>query len=119
MNEDKRQKLKQQIAFNEKEHELYLMTASKTMLWILHRGFNKIKQYGKVMVSDEMAAKKLHDRLYLEKSDRNTYKVTFNTEKGILKDVLSKSNNWLTPDGYLKIFGKGFIKDMGFDVDKP
>ena len=32
---------------------------------------------------------------------------------------MSPSNNWLTPNGYLKIFGKNFIKDMGFDVDKP
>ena len=27
-------------------------------------------------------------------------------------------NNWLTPNGYLRILGKNFIKDMCFDVDK-
>ena len=44
MNEDERTKLKQQIAFNEKERGLYIMRASKTILSILHRGFDKIKQ---------------------------------------------------------------------------
>ena len=28
-------------------------------------------------------------------------------------------NIWLTPDVYLRIFGKKFIKDMGFGVNKP
>ena len=28
-------------------------------------------------------------------------------------------NKWLTPNVYLRIFGKNFIKDMGFDVDNP
>ena len=28
-------------------------------------------------------------------------------------------NRWLTPNVYLKIFGKKFIKDMGFDVNRP
>ena len=37
-------------------------------------------------------------------------------KKGLLKDVLSAS---LTSNGYLRIFGKNFIKDMGFYVDKP
>ena len=71
------------------------------------------------MVLDEKSAKKLYDRLYLDHSDRDTYKITFKTEKGLLKDVLSPLNNWLTPNGYLRIFGKNFIKDMGFDLDKP
>ena len=35
------------------------------------------------------------------------------------KDVLSPGNRWLAPDAYLRIFGKKFVKDMGFDVDKP
>ena len=36
-----------------------------------------------------------------------------------LKDVLLPGNRWLAPNIYLRIFGKKFIKDMGFDVDKP
>ena len=96
------------------------MRTSKTILSILHRCFNKIKQGGRVMVLDEESAKKLYDRLYLDTSDKDTYKITFEIEKGLLKDVLSPSNNWLTPNGYLRIFGKNFIKDMGFGiVDKP
>ena len=46
MNEDEQTKLEQQIAFNKKEWGLYIMRASKTILSILHRGFNKIKQDG-------------------------------------------------------------------------
>ena len=38
---------------------------------------------------------------------------------GVSKDVLSPGNRWLTPNGYLRIFGEKFIKDMCFDVDKP
>ena len=53
MNEDERTKLEQQIAFNEKERGLYIMRASKTILSILHRGFDKIKQDAKVMILDE------------------------------------------------------------------
>ena len=34
-------KLSQQIAFNEKKQGQYIMRASKTILSILHRGFNK------------------------------------------------------------------------------
>ena len=34
-------------------------------------------------------------------------------------DILSPGNRWLVPNAYLKIFGKKFIKDMGFDVNKP
>ena len=56
---------------------------------------------------------------YIYKSDGDTNKITTETERGSLRDVLSTSNNWLTPNGYLKIYGKKFIKDMGFDVDKP
>ena len=69
MNKDKRTKLAQQIAFNEKERGLYIMRASKTILSILHRGFDKIKQNGKVMVSDEKAAGKLYNRLRLIESE--------------------------------------------------
>ena len=69
MNEDERTKLEQQIAFNEKKQGLYIMRASKTILSILHRGFDKMKQGGRVMVQDEKAAEKLCDQLHLEKSD--------------------------------------------------
>ena len=57
MDEDKQQKLKQQIAFTEKQQELYIMRTSKTILSILHGGFNKIKQGGRVMVSDEKGSR--------------------------------------------------------------
>ena len=40
-------------------------------------------------------------------------------KEGKLKDVLSPGNRWLAPNVYLRIFGKKFIKDMGFDADKP
>ena len=46
MNADEQTKLEQQIAFNEKKWRLYTMRASKTILLILHRGFEKIKQGG-------------------------------------------------------------------------
>ena len=52
-NKDERTKLEQKIAFNEKKQGLYVMRASKTIISILHRGFDKIKQGGKVMVLDE------------------------------------------------------------------
>ena len=29
------------------------------------------------------------------------------------------TNRWLVPYAYLRIFGKKFMKDVGFDVDKP
>ena len=95
------------------------MRASKTILSILHRGFNKIKQGGRVMVLDGKSAEKLYNRLHLIESDKGTYKVAFENESGALKDILSPGNRWLAPDAYLRIFGKKFIKDMGFNVDKP
>ena len=95
------------------------MRASKTILSILHRGFDKIRQDGKVMVLDEKAAEKLYNRLRLIESDEGTYKIAFENEKGTLKDVISSGNRWLAPDVFLIIFGKKFTKDMGFDVDKP
>ena len=114
MNKDERTKLEQQIAFNEKKQGLYIMRASKTILSILHRGFDKIKQNSRVMVFDDKAAEKLYDRLRLEKSDGDTYKIALENEKGTLKDVISPGNRWLAPNVYLKIFGKKFIKEMGF-----
>ena len=119
MNEDERMKLEQQIAFNEKERGLYIMRASKAILSILHRDFDKIKQDGKVMVLDEKEAEKLYSRLRLIESDEGTYKIAFENERGTLKDVLSPGNRWLAPNVYLRIFGKKFIKDMDFDLDKP
>ena len=80
------------------------MRASKIILSILHRGFDKIQQDGKVIVSDEKSAEKLYDRLHLVESD---------------EDILSPTNRWLVPDAYLRIFGKKFMKDIGFDADKP
>ena len=119
MNEDERTKLEQQIAFNENKQGQYIMRASKTILSILHRGFDKMKQGGRVMVLDEKSAEKLYNRLRLIESDEGTYKISFENESGTLKDVLSPGNRWLTPNVYLRIFRKKFIKDMGFDVDKP
>ena len=68
-NKDQRTKLEQQIVFNERKQELYIMRASKTIVSILHRSFDKIKQDGRVMVPDEKSAEKLYDRLYLVKSE--------------------------------------------------
>ena len=117
-NEDQRTKLEQQIAFNEKKQEQYIIRASKTIILILHRGFDKIKQDGRVMVLDEKSAEKLYDRLYLVESE-GTYKVAFKNESGTYKDILSPTNRWLVPNVYLKIFGRKFMKDIGFDADKP
>ena len=54
----------------------------------------------------------------MDKSDGDSYKIAFVNEKGALKDVLSSGNGWLVLNAYLRIFGKKFMKDMGFDVDK-
>ena len=109
----------QRIAFNEKKQGQYIMRASKTILSILHRGFNKIKQDGKFMVLDQQSAKKLYDRLRLVETDEGIYKVAFENERGTNKNILSPGNRWLEPNAYLRIFGKKFMKDIGFDVDKP
>ena len=118
-NEDERTKLEKQIAFNKKKQVEYIMRASKTIISILHRGFDKIKQDGKVMVLDEKSAEKPYCRLRLDKSDERTYKIAFENESGKYKDILTPTNRWLVPNKYLKIFGKKFMKDIGFDVDKP
>ena len=94
------------------------MRASKTIISILHRGFDKIKQDGRVMVLDEKSAEKLYDRLYLVKSE-GTYKVAFENDSKTHKDILSPTNKWLVPNAYLRIFGKKFIKGIGFNADKP
>ena len=95
------------------------MRASKTISTILHRDFDKIRQDGRVMVLDKKSAEKLYNQLHLVKSDKGTYKIVFENESGTYKDILSPGNRWLTPNVHLKIFGKKFIKNMGFDVDKP
>ena len=118
-NKDERTKLEQRIAFNEKKQGLYVMRASKTIISILHRGFEKIKQDGKVMVLDEKSAEKLYSRLHLVESDKGTYKVAFENDSKKYKDILSPTNKWQVPNKYLKIFGKKFMKDIGFDADKP
>ena len=119
INKDQIAKLGQQIAFNEKKQGVYIMRASKTIISILHRGFDKIKQDGKVMMLDEKSAEKLYSCLRLGKSDERTYKIAFENESGTYKGILSPGNRWLAPNAYLRIFGKKFIKDMGFDADKP
>ena len=71
------------------------------------------------MVFNGKSAEKLYSRLRLVESDEGTYKVAFENESSALKDVLSPDNRWLAPNACLRIFGKKFMKDMGFDVDKP
>ena len=44
INKDRIEKLGQLIAFNEKKQSQYIMRASKTIISILHRGFDKIKR---------------------------------------------------------------------------
>ena len=61
------------------------MRASKTILSILHRGFDEIKQDGRVMVLDEKSAEKLYNRLRLIESDEGTYKIAFEIESGHIK----------------------------------
>ena len=117
-NENERTKLEQQIAFNEKKQGEYIMRASKKIISILHRGFEKIKQDGRVMVLDEKSAEKLYNRLYLVESE-GTYKVAFENDSKKYKDILMPTNRWQVPNAYLSIFGKKFMKDIGFDVDKP
>ena len=34
-------------------------------------------------------------------------------------DILTPTDRWQVPDAYLRIFGKKFMKDIGFDADKP
>ena len=94
------------------------MRASKTIISILHRGFDKVKEDGRVMVIDEKSAEKLYNRLYLVESE-GTYKVAFENDSKTYKDILTPTNRLLVPDVYLRIFGKKFMKDIGFDVDKP
>ena len=105
--------------FNEEKQSQYIMRASKMILSILHRGFEKIKQGGRVMVLDEKSAEKLYNQLRLVESNEGTYKVAFENDSGTYKDILSPGNRWLASNAYLRIFGKKFMKDMGFNIDKP
>ena len=119
INKDQIAKLGHQIAFNEKKQGVYIMRASKTIISILHRGFEKIKQDGRVMMLDQQSAEILYNKLRLAVTNEGTYKIAFENESGTYKDILSPTNKWLAPNAYLRIFGKKFIKDMGFDADKP
>ena len=119
MYKNERTKLEQQIALNEEKQSQYIMRASKTIISILHRGFDKIKEDGRVMVLDEKSAEKLYSPLRLLESDEGTYKITSENDSKTLKDILSPTNRWLVPNAYLRIFGKKFMKDIGFDADKP
>ena len=118
MDKNERTKLEQQIALNEEKQSQYIMRASKTIISILHRGFDKIKQDGRAMILDEKSAEKLYDRLYLVKSE-GTCKVAFENDSKKYKDMLTPTNRWLVPNAYSRIFGKKFMKDIGFDADKP
>ena len=51
------------------------MRASKTIISILHRGFDKIKQDGRVMVLDQQSAEILYNRLRLDVTDDGTSKL--------------------------------------------
>ena len=118
-NKDERTKLEQRIAFNKKKQGVYIMRVSKTIISILHRGFDKIKQDGKVMVLDQQSAEILYNKLRLVVTDEGTYKIAFENERGTDKDILSPGNRWLEPNAYLRILGKKFMKDTGFDVYTP
>ena len=101
------------MAFNEKKQELYIMRASKTIISILHRGFDKIKQDDRVMVLDEKSAEKLYDQLYLVKSE-GTYKVAFENDSKTYKDIISPTNRWLVPNAYLIICFKKYHEGYWF-----
>ena len=76
------------------------MRASKTIISILHRGFDKIKEDGRVMVIDEKSAEKLYSHLHLVESNEGTYKIVFENDSGTHKDILSPGNRWLAPNVY-------------------
>ena len=71
------------------------------------------------MVLDQQSAEKLYNQLRLVETDEGTYKIAFENESSTYKDILSPGNRWLEPNTYLRIFGKKFVKNMGFDVDRP
>ena len=110
MDKNELKKLEQWIAFNEEKQGQYIMRASKTILSILHRGFNKMKQDGRVMVLDEKSAEKLYNQLRLIKSNEGTYKIAFENESGTYKDILSPGNRWLVPNAYLRILVRNSLR---------
>ena len=71
------------------------------------------------MVFDKKSTEKLYSRLHLVESNEGTYKIAFENESGTYKGILSLGNRWLAPNAYLKIFGKKFVKNIGFDVNNP
>ena len=71
------------------------------------------------MVLDQQSAEILYNKLRLVVTDEGTYKIAFENERGTDKDILSPGNRWLEPYAYLRIFGKKFMKDIGFDVYRP
>ena len=95
INKDQIAELGQRIAFNEKKQGLYIMRASKTIISILHRGFDKIKEDGRVMMLDQQSAETLYNKLRLAVTDEGTYKIAFENESGTYKDILSSANKWL------------------------
>ena len=48
------------------------MGTLKTIISILHRGFDKIKEDGRVMVVHEKSTEKLYSRLRLDESDEGS-----------------------------------------------
>ena len=70
------------------------------------------------MVLDEKSAEKIYSHLHLVESNERTYKIAFENESGTYKDILTPTNRWLVPNAYLGIFGKKFMKDIGFDAYK-
>ena len=48
-----------------------------------------------------------------------TYKVAFENDSKTYKEILSPTNRWAVPNAYVRIFGKKFMTDIGFDADKP
>ena len=75
------------------------MRASKTILSILHRGFDKIKEGGRVLVLDEKSAEKLYNGLYLLKLNKGPYKIAFENGIGTLILFLIKTFYHLGTDG--------------------
>ena len=71
------------------------------------------------MVLDGKSAEKLYSRLPSVESNEHTYKIAFQNKRGTYIDILSPTNRWLAFKRYLKIFGRKFMKDIGFDADKP
>ena len=110
MDKNEQTKLEQQIALNEEKQSQYIIRASKTIISILHRGFDKIKEDGRVMVLDEKSAEKLYSCLHLVESNEGTYKIPFENESGTYKDILSSTNRWLVPNAYLTLNRPGFLE---------